>query len=89
MRLFQSLSRDSWWSHFAGIFHILHDSLVSIPQSGFLVVTPIVLFSWVLHTRVSIPQSGFLVVTQHAIVLVHDKMLRFNPSVGILGGHTQ
>ena len=37
---FQSLSRDSWWSNFAN--HELHlvPLLVSIPQSGFLVVKP-------------------------------------------------
>jgi hypothetical protein len=117
--MFQSLSRDSWWSHpirrcgacghgwcfnpSVGILgghtseeiiklqiHCIsfnpsvgilgghthggadrdpHDRDVSIPQSGFLVVTPCRAFPYPLSDRVSIPQSGFLVVTLHPLFL--------------------
>jgi hypothetical protein len=63
LALFQSLSRDSWWSH--AILHFLFFlySRVSIPQSGFLVVTLLGLYARIATGAVSIPQSGFLVVT--------------------------
>ena len=110
---FQSLSRDSWWSHQEIDQLVGYIELVSIPQSGFLVVTPDRLStsikgwglfqslsrdSWWSHISlswcsfknpsVSIPQSGFLVVTQGGSVASPPRILSFNPSVGILGGHT-
>ena len=36
---FQSLSRDSWWSHSSAAYPLAAYGAVSIPQSGFLVVT--------------------------------------------------
>jgi hypothetical protein len=39
--------------------------------------------------RVSIPQSGFLVVTLIRIGMIAAGDVGFNPSVGILGGHTR
>jgi hypothetical protein len=87
--------------------------LVSIPQSGFLVVTLRSRSHSDIRGRVSIPQSGFLVVTPHGASRYSMKGERFqslsrdswwshyqdayrswhqdesfNPSVGILGGHT-
>jgi len=37
--MFQSLSRDSWWSLKVRYFYAVGVINVSIPQSGFLVVT--------------------------------------------------
>jgi hypothetical protein len=62
---FQSLSRDSWWSHFVWVYGHPADYVVSIPQ------------------------SGFLVVTRGGRGRLRPWFLCFNPSVGILGGHTQ
>jgi len=62
---------------------------VSIPQSGFLVVTPVGVINYrALLKSVSIPQSGFLVVTLGPKPLTWLARGGFNPSVGILGGHT-
>ncbi len=61
--MFQSLSRDSWWSNQKILQRPQCHNQVSIPQSGFLVVKPIVsTSSMVTIGSVSIPQSGFLVV---------------------------
>jgi hypothetical protein len=63
-KLFQSLSRDSWWSHL----------VLRFERQGM--------------ARVSIPQSGFLVVTRFCLTSMPMRLKCFNPSVGILGGHT-
>jgi len=85
---FQSLSRDSWWSHLQPWIGMCAVPLVSIPQSGFLVVTLNLSTLLCQQVEVSIPQSGFLVVTRHAAQLDSPARPGFNPSVGILGGHT-
>ena len=114
MGWFQSLSRDSWWSHFrpppggaigswsfnpsVGILggHTCDRAavvdltpVVSIPQSGFLVVTLESGLNTCNFLRVSIPQSGFLVVTPLGSASIVFLSGSFNPSVGILGGHTR
>ena len=63
---FQSLSRDSWWSN----LKVLAGQL---PQPSL----------------VSIPQSGFLVVKRYRDHGSDQQWIRFNPSVGILGGQTR
>jgi hypothetical protein len=86
---FQSLSRDSWWSHQLmraipiedmPFQSLSRDSWWSHQNSGsYTSITPLV----------SIPQSGFLVVTPGGSELLQPTHLGFNPSVGILGGHTR
>ena len=79
--VFQSLSRDSWWSHWVQVLRSGESMwLVSIPQSGFLVVTPHE-SKHVHHEarQVSIPQSGFLVVTPTCLYFLNENNLRFNP----------
>ena len=85
---FQSLSRDSWWSN--GVDDVLQqaEAVVSIPQSGFLVVKPAIIIVHNHPSGVSIPQSGFLVVKPHEQHGNKEYNERFNPSVGILGGQT-
>jgi hypothetical protein len=87
---FHAPGPDSWYSHCRAHRASSSRSEVSIPQSGFLVVTPrAMMLCPHVAQNVSIPQSGFLVVTLVQPARDGIQLRGFNPSVGILCGHTQ
>ena len=86
--MFQSLSRDSWWSNPCSGCCRPWQLFVSIPQSGFLVVKHGSQQSLEALLMCFNPSVGILGGQTHAPSGTEKPRNCFNPSVGILGGQT-